>query len=158
MVSDVLYQVSDLAGARRREFLDAAKRRPVALRDTDGSVLVMTTAARIASAAEASAAVTMIFAAEAALARTGDPQPVELGGLAWLADFDDADRKEALAELRTAVVVALTTEDPLPLRDALAAWETTARVMRDDARRVALVGVPSDDFVTASAPGGTDGG
>lgn len=150
---DRLYQVSDLAGARRREFLDAAKRQSASLRDTDGSVLVMTTAARMAATSEATATVTMIFAAEAALARTPHPEPVELGGLAWLVDFDADDRREALAELRGAVVAAITTDDPRPLRDTLDGWETTARVMRDRRRRGALLAVPGDDeFVEVHGP------
>lgn len=152
-MSDQLYQVSDLAGRKRREFLNAAKADGASLRDTDGSVLVMTSATRMTATSEASAAVTMIFAAEAALARTASPNPVELGGLAWLAEFDEEDRREALRELRQAVVTALTSADPTPLRDALHAWETTARVMRDDARHQSLTAVPGDDeFIEASIP------
>lgn len=148
-----VYQVSDLAGARRREFLDEAKRDSAALRDTDGSMLVMLAAKRIAALTEATAVVTQLFAAEATLARTDTPTPVELGGLAWLAEFDREDRAEAIAELRNALVLTMTAEDPAPLREVLHAWATTAAVMRDPLRR-AVHTEPTDDgdFLEVAPP------
>ncbi len=148
-----MYQVSDLAGARRREFLDEAKQSSASLRDTDGSVLVMLAAQRIAAVTEAAAVTTQIFAAEAVLARTGEPTPVELGGLAWLAEFDSDDRAEALDEIRNAVVLTISSEDPTPLREALHAWVTTAAVMRDPLRRAVHVEPGADsDYVEVGEP------
>lgn len=148
-----MFQVSDLAGARRREFLDEAKRSSASLRDTDGSVLVMLDARRIAALHEAAAVVSQLFAAEAVLARTDTPAPVELGGLAWLADFDSDDRAEALAEIRNAVVLAVASEDPDPLREVLHAWVTTAGGMRDSVRRAVHTGSADDsDFVEVDPP------
>ncbi|MBF6099554.1 hypothetical protein [Nocardia cyriacigeorgica] len=148
-----MFQVSDLAGARRREFLDEAKRSSASLRDTDGSVLVMLAAQRIAALHEAAAVTQQLFAAEAVLARTDSPTPVELGGLAWLSEFDADDRAEALEEIRNAVVLALTSEDPTPLREALHAWVTTASVMRDPMRRAVHTGQTDEsDFVEVDAP------
>lgn len=148
-----MYQVSDLAGARRREFLDEAKRSSASLRDTDGSVLIMLAAQRIAALHEAVAVTTQVFTAEAVLARTSSPTPVELGGLAWLAEFDQDDRAEALAEIRNAVVLTVASEDPAPLREALHAWVTTAAVMRDSARRAVHIGAQTEsEFVEVDAP------
>ncbi|AHH22245.1 hypothetical protein NONO_c74900 [Nocardia nova SH22a] len=148
-----MYQVSDLAGARRREFLDEAKQSSASLRDTDGSVLVMLAAQRIAALTEAAAVTTQLFTAEAVLARTSTPTPVELGGLAWLSEFDSDDRAEALSEIRNALVLTVTSEDPTPLREALHAWVTTAAVMRDPQRRAVHTepGVESD-YVEVGEP------
>ncbi|MDN5860052.1 MAG: hypothetical protein L0H84_15665 [Pseudonocardia sp.] len=71
--------MSDLAGARRREFLDAAKRDAASLRDTDGSVLVMLAARRVAGLSEASSVAVQLFAAEAALASGEPAAPATLG-------------------------------------------------------------------------------
>ncbi|MEU4813483.1 hypothetical protein AB0H20_30155 [Nocardia fluminea] len=153
----VMFQVSDLAGARRREFLDEAKRSSASLRDTDGSVLIMLAAQRIAALHEAVAVTTQLFTAEAVLSRTSSPTPVELGGLAWLAEFDPDDRAEALAEIRNAVVLTVASEDPTPLREALHAWVTTAAVMRDEARRSVHIGSAEDsEFVEVAPPRSSD--
>lgn len=147
-----MFQVSDLAGARRREFLDAAKHDEAALRDTDGSVLVMLTARRVAALTEASSIAVQLFAAEAVLA-SGDVTPARLGVLAWLAEFDEEDRGEALSELRDALALAVTHHDPEPLREVLHAWQTTAATMRDPLRRAVLSSAPDDeDFAEAAAP------
>lgn len=148
-----MFQVSDLAGARRREFLDEAKSSSASLRDTDGAVLVMLEAQRIAALREATATITQLFAAEAVLARIPNPTPVDLGGLAWLSEFDAEDRAEALTEIRNAVVLTVTSEDPDPLREVLHAWATTAAVMRDPMRRAALTGTMDEsEFVEVDAP------
>lgn len=151
-----MFQVSDLAGSRRREFLDAAKQDAASLRDTDGSVLVMLAARRVAALTEASSVAVQLFAADAVLA-SGEPvAPARLGALAWLAEFDDDDRKEALAEIRDALALTVAHNDPEPLRAALHAWQVTASTMRDPLRFAVLTGTPSDDdFAEASEP--TDG-
>ena len=147
-----MFQVSDLAGARRREFLDEAKRSSASLRDTDGSVLVMFEAQRIAALREAAATITQLFSAEAVLARTDNPTAVELGGLAWLSEFDPDDRSEALAEIRNAVVPIVTSEDPNPVHEVLHAWATTASVMRDPLRRaVHTSGTDEADYLEVDA-------
>jgi hypothetical protein len=45
---DRVFQVSDLAGSKRREFVDLAKRGNARLRDTDGTPLVMLSEAGLA--------------------------------------------------------------------------------------------------------------
>jgi hypothetical protein len=150
----LMFQVSDLAGSRRREFLDAAKQAEVSLRDTDGSVLVMATASRIAALHEAAAAALLVFTAESVLTRTSDPNAADFGGLAWLAEFDADDRREALAEIRNSIALTVTSEDAGPLRETLHAWVTTASVMRDPMRRAVHTGkLRDEDFVEVGAPG-----
>lgn len=84
----------------------------------------------------------------------GPVEPVGLGSLAWLAEFDEDDRREALAELRDALALSIARSDPEPLREALHAWRTTAAVMRDPLSRAILTGpLHEDDFVDAPEPG-----
>jgi hypothetical protein len=148
-----MYQVSDLAGARRREFLDEAKSASASLRDTDGSVLVMLAARRIAALQEAASATGMLFAAEAALKRSSDLKPSELGGFAWLSEFDDDDRAEAIAEIRDSIVTTIASADPAILRETLHSWATTASVMRDPLRRAVHTGAwDHSDFTEVTAP------
>lgn len=148
-----MFQVSDLAGSRRREFLDEAKAGSAALRDTDGSVLVMLAARRIAALQEAASAIALLFVAEAAVARTETPVATDFGGFAWLTEFDPDDRAEALAEIRNAIVTTLSSEDATPLRETLHAWATTASVMRDPLRRAVFTGQFGDeDFAPVLEP------
>ncbi len=152
-MTQTLFKVSDLAGSRRREFLDEAKAGSASLRDTDGSVLTMIAAEKIAALQEAGSAASMVFSAEAALARTKTPSAVELGGFAWLTEFDEEDRAEALAEIRNAVVVTVSTHDATMLRETLHGWITTAKVLHDPLRRAVLTGpLEESDFVEAAAP------
>lgn len=148
-----MYQVSDLAGSRRREFLDEAKTGSASLRDTDGSVLTMLAGDRIDALQEAADAASMVFYAEAALARNSDPSAVDLGGFAWLTEFDDDDRSEALADIRNAIVATVSSRDATILRETLNAWITTAKVLHDPLRRAILTGqLDDDDFAEVSAP------
>lgn len=152
-MAKTLFQVSDLAGSRRREFLDEAKTGSASLRDTDGSVLTMVAAERIAALQEAGSAASMVFSVEAALTRSANPSAVELGGFAWLTEFDAEDRAEALAEIRNAVVIAVSTHDATTLRETLHGWITTANVLHDPLRRAILTGQSDDaDFVEVAAP------
>lgn len=158
----IMFQVSDLAGARRREFLDEAKRSGASLRDTDGSVLVMLAARRIAALQEAASATGLLFAAEAAIARADKradkPGASDFAGLAWLAEFDADDRAEALAEIRSSIALTIASEDPAPLRETLHSWATTASVMRDPLRRAVLTGqLDDDEFVEVGEPAAANG-
>jgi hypothetical protein len=148
----MIYQVSDLAGVRRREFLDEAKRSSASLRDTDGSVLVMLDARKIEALQEAGAAAAQVFAAEAVFARDDEPAPAQLGSLAWLAELDPDDRHEALAELRDAIALTYTTGNPAALRETVHAWTTTVEVMRDPMRRAIHTSSLGDDYVEITEP------
>ncbi|MBH0777612.1 hypothetical protein [Nocardia bovistercoris] len=93
-----------------------------------------------------------MLAAEAALARTDVPAPIELGQLAWLAEFDRDDRDAAISELRDALVLTMTAADSGPLRETLRAWTTTAAVMRDPVRRAAHTGAVRETDSTEVFP------
>jgi hypothetical protein len=147
-----MFQVSDLAGSRRREFLDEAKAGSASLRDTDGSVLVMVDSSVIRVLRETASTTALVFAAEAAV-RGHRTSPSELGGLAWLAEFDEDDQLQALTELKDAIVIAISSGDIAPIQETIHAWATTAKVMRDPKRRAILSGTPDDsDFEQAAEP------
>ncbi|MBF6348493.1 MULTISPECIES: hypothetical protein [Nocardia] len=79
--------------------------------------------------------------------------PVDLGDLAWLSEFDSDDQAEALTEIRNAAASTLASGDSGPLREVLHAWETTAAVMRDPVRRAVHAGaVEEPDFLEVDAP------
>lgn len=148
-----IFQVSDLAGAARREFLDRAKRSGASLRDTDGTVLLMLPETEVSTLREILDLVVALVAAEARLAETDRPSPASLGRLSWLAEFDPDDRAEATAEIRSAIALAAAHRDTTPIRETLNAWITTAAAMRDPLRR-AILTAPGDqlDFEEVDAP------
>lgn len=149
-----IFQVSDLAGAGRREFLKRAKRSGASLRDTDGTILIMLPEGEVATLREIQEVFLALIAAEARLAETDDPAPASLGSLSWLAEFDADDRAEAIAELRDSLALAAAERDPTPVRETLHAWAVTAATMRDPLRR-AILTAPGDDadFVEVDVPG-----
>jgi len=150
----VLFQVSDLAGGRRREFLDLAKRSTASLRDTDGCVLTMLPQHEVSYLRELADVAVALITAEAALARSPVPKPSELGSFAWLAEFDSDDRAIALGELRDALALAHSVHDTAPLHEVVRAWATTARVMRDPLRRAVFTasGGFGDDYIEVDEP------
>ncbi|MDA8372682.1 MAG: hypothetical protein M0Z91_00220 [Actinomycetota bacterium] len=148
-----MYQVSDLAGSARREFLDQAKMGSAALRDTDGVVLVMSSQAQWDSLREIRNIVEQFVTLERVLQKVQRPAPADLGGFAWLAEFDEDDRAVAVEEIRDAIVLALSEDDLSVFRTVVSAWATTAVVMRDPVRGRVLRSVPRDeDFVEVHAP------
>lgn len=113
----------------------------------------MAAAQRFSALNDATPMLTQLFAAEAVPARTDMLSPMELGGLAWLAELDVDDRAEAVAEIRDALAMAMNSKVSTPLRNTLHAWATTATVMRDPIRR-AVHTHPADDcdFVDVEPP------
>jgi len=105
-----VFQSSDLAGVKRREFIGAARGGGALLRDTDGFALTMVPLAQLEAITEVARTAVAALLALAALAR-GAVRPAELGQLAWLAVFDEEDRAEFFAELRDALPVAEATRD-----------------------------------------------
>jgi hypothetical protein len=148
-----VFQVSDLAGASRREFLKRAKVSGASLRDTDGTMLIMLPESEVATLREVQAVFLALIAAEARLAETDQPSPASLGSLSWLAEFDADDRAEAIVEIRDSLALSATQRDPAPIRETLHAWAVTAATMRDPLRRAILTAPgDDDDFVEVHAP------
>jgi hypothetical protein len=146
-----VFQASDLAGAKRREFLGAARGGGALLRDTDGFALTMVPLSQLEAITEVARTAVAALVAAAALGR-GQARPAELGQLAWLAVFDEDDRAEFFDELRDALAVAEATRDAGPVETCLREWRTTARALSDPLAREILTGPGDDDYAEVTRP------
>ena len=75
-VTSAVFQASDLAGAKRREFLGAAREGGALLRDTDGFALTMVPLAQLEAIAEIAQVAVAALLALAALSR-GSARPAD---------------------------------------------------------------------------------
>jgi hypothetical protein len=150
-ITSEVFQASDLAGAKRREFLGAAREGGALLRDTDGFALTMVPLAQLEAITEVARTAVAALLAMAALAREA-VRPAELGQLAWLAVFDGDDRAEFFGELRDALTLAEATRDAAPVETCLREWQTTAHALADPLRRTILTGPGDDDYAEVSRP------
>jgi Family of unknown function (DUF6247) len=150
-ITSEVFQASDLAGAKRREFLGAAREGGALLRDTDGFALTMVPLAQLQAIIEVAHTAVAALLAMAALGRES-VRPAELGPLAWLAVLDEDDRAEFFSELRDALTVAEATRDAAPVETCLREWQTTARALADPLRRAILTGPGDDDDAEVSRP------
>ncbi len=146
-----MFQASDLAGAKRREFIGAAREGGALLRDTDGFALTMVPLAQLEAITEVARTAVAALAAQAAAGR-GSARPSELGQLAWLAVLDEDDRAEFFAELLDALSVAEATRDAAPVDTCLREWRMTARALADPLRRTILTAPGDDDYAEVDRP------
>ena len=102
-ITNAVFQASDLAGVKRREFLGAAREGGALLRDTDGFALTMVPLAQLEAITEIAQVAVAALVALAALGRDAT-RPADLGQLAWLAVFDPDDRAEFFGEPARCVV------------------------------------------------------
>jgi hypothetical protein len=151
-MSDVIYQLSDLA-SKRLEFIDAARNGQARLRDKDGTSLVMLPESKLRLLETLAKWWQAYMKLEGFLRRTELPRASELGELAWLRSFERDDLQEFLSELHDALVAANADGDTAALDDCIQGWRTTARQLEDPLRRAVLLGshVP-EDYVEASEP------
>lgn len=150
-ITTAVFQSSDLAGAKRREFLGAAREGGALLRDTDGFALTMVPLAQLEAITEVARTAVAALVALAATGR-GSARPSELGQLAWLMAFDEDDRAEFFGELLDALSVAEATRDAAPVETCLREWRTTARALADPLRRAILTGPGDDDYAEVDRP------
>jgi hypothetical protein len=148
-----VFQASDLAGAKRREFLVAAREGGALLRDTDGFALTMVPLAQFDAITEIAQVAVAALVALGAL-RRGLKRPADFGQLAWLAAFDEDDRSEFFEELRDALALAESTRDATPVETCLRDWRTTAQALSDPQRRAVLAGPGDDDYAEVARPEG----
>ncbi len=151
-MASAVFQASDLAGAKRREFLGAARKGGALLRDTDGFALTMVPLSQLEAITEVARTAVAALLAVARLSR-GRVRPAELGQFAWLAVFDDDDdRAEFFDELRDALAVAEATRDAGPVETCLRDWRTTARALADPLAREILTGPGDEDYAEVTRP------
>lgn len=153
-VVDRVFQVSDLAGSKRREFVDLAKRGNARLRDIDGTPLVMLREAGLVQLEELSEALVGYLSLETALdRRREDRQPTDFGNLAWASTLDESDLSELRDDLRAALAVAASQRDTAPVDTLLRDWRYTALDLADHRSGPILRGeYNDDDFVEAPRP------
>jgi hypothetical protein len=150
-VVNAVFQASDLAGTKRREFLGAAREGGALLRDTDGFALAMVPLSQLEAITEVARMAVAALLATAALSRD-QVRPAELGQLAWLAVFDEDDRAEFFDELRDALAVAEATRDAGPVETCLREWRTTARALSDPLAREISTGPGGDEYSEVTRP------
>lgn len=151
MTTSAVFQASDLAGTKRREFIGAAREGGALLRDTDGFALTMMPSAQLEAVAAVAGTAVAALQAEAVLQR-GAVRPAELGQLAWLTAFDADDRAEFFGELRDALSLSAATRDAGPLETCLHDWRVTAHALSDPLRREILTGAGDGDYVEVGRP------
>lgn len=154
-MNDTIFQASDLV-AKRVEFLEAARDGRARLRDKDGSSYVMLPEGQLTLLEELAQWSQSLFRLESLLHK-GRPKVTELGDLAWLRCFDEADLHEFVDDLHVALVAANADGDKRVLEHCLHEWRTTARQLEDPLRRSVLLGSHNpDDFEEASEPADGD--
>jgi len=138
--NDLIFQSSDLAGTRRVEFLEAARRGAARLRDKDGTSLVMLPESHLQWLEALARWSTAHLRLEELLRRGVIPTVGDLGDLAWLRVFDLEDLREFVDELHESLVTAHADRTIDSLNECINAWRVTARQLEDPLRRRVLLG------------------
>jgi hypothetical protein len=150
----ITYQASDLAGTKRREFLDAARAGAAQLRDTDGVSLVMVPLKALDTLEQLKTWASRYLQVEGALERRhAERRASDFGDVAWLEIFDEDDQATFRHELHDALLRALATGSTEPVEICVRDWQTTARALSDETRRSILTGRPGEeDFAEVNSP------
>lgn len=136
---DIIFQATDLAGAKRRDFLDAARSGRAHLRDTDGTDLVALRAQDL-SVLDGLAYWSGQHRRLGRILRDVDvPTVSQLEDLAWLRAFDRDDVVAFLDELHDCLIAASADRDMDVLEEAINAWRVTAQQLEDPLRRSVLL-------------------
>lgn len=135
---DSIYQPTDLAGTKRREFIEAAKTGRAQLRDSDGTSIVALPARELKlldELARWSSEIRRLYE----LLGSGAPLTVSrLDQLAWLRVFEPEDIRAFADEMQEALIVAMADRDPDLIEEVERAWRITASEVEDPLRRAAL--------------------
>ncbi|WP_141372265.1 hypothetical protein [Cellulomonas cellasea] len=143
---NLIFQASDLAGTKRREFLDAAREGRAHIRDTDGTDLVTLRAHELGVLDDLAYWSNQQRRLALLLGRAEIPSVVDLGDLAWLRVFDAEDMRAFVDELQNCLIAAFADNDSALIHEAVKAWRVTAQQAEDPLRRAVLTGRhdPSD--------------
>lgn len=154
-MTTTLYQASDLAGRKRREFLDQAKTAGKAqLRDTDGTPLVLLTGRALETLEHSRSAVALLLNLLAIESHGDTARPADMGELAWLSAFDAEDRAAFHNEFLDTLAVAVASDDFTGVDKCLDDWKRTARALSEPTRKLILTGAGDDKYVEVEAPTG----
>lgn len=154
MQTDTIFQLTDLAGQRRTEFVEAARRGGARLRDKDGTSLLMLRESHVRVLEGLSEWASAYLRLERMFKRDVRPSITELGELAWLRVFDEEDQLTFLEELHDVLVAASADGSLRPVEDLVDDWRATAAQLDDPLRRSVLHGpdLTSDDLIDADRP------
>lgn len=157
MIKDVIYQASDLAGTKRRDFLRDARNGGARLRDKDGSSLLFLPESEV-DALKAIAYWSKQHLRLNRLLEDGvNPTASALGDLAWLRVFNRQDLLEFRDELYEVLIAAISDEATPALDECVQAWKVTARQLQDPLRRAVLVGAhEANEYVEVTTLPTTD--
>ncbi len=152
-MGDLVYQASDLAGARRTEFLKEARAGRARLRDKDGVSLVMLPEAELSTLERFAQLSRFANMLQTAASRDEPLSLMELGEFAWLRVFDSEDLEDFRSELWHALVASLADKRLDVLELMLNEWRITARQMDDPLRRSVLTAShETSEYEVAPAP------
>lgn len=152
------YRPSDLQRRYRALLNEAKEAGEVRVQDSDGAVISVVPARRLAAFRLAAETVPNLLAIERILSRpeTDEVAPHELGDWTWLRLLDRDDLTEFAHEIGEALVILGAEENDEPLRTALREWRITAQQLEDPVRRQILLGGSRPaDYVDAAAPSET---
>lgn len=134
------YTLTDLAGAKRTQLVEDARRGRARVRDKDGQTLVMLREQHL-TVLEEFAHWSQIQQRLSAMASSERVHSVaELGDLAWVRGFDADDLASFAEELLGALLSSLADEDLSLVDEVVSAWRATARQLEDPLRKSILFG------------------
>ena len=149
-----IYQTSDLAGAERKTFIDAARRGRAYLRAPDGESLVMLRESVLETALTISEFALEYMNVLRVLRQPREQRaPSDYGHWAFLEAFDDEDINEFLMEMHPAIVRSASLARLDEVEQTLAGWQRSARTLADPISRSILMGeVDEGDWLEARNP------
>lgn len=155
-MSQVIYQVSDLAN-RRTQFVEDARQGFARLRDKDGTSLVMLPESRLEHLERFRSHLSLFLVVDHS-ARAGEHlSAIGLGQNAWIRSLPVEDLAEFASELGEALAASAADDSADVLDDLVDAWKATARQLEDPLRRrILLSSHNADDYVDAERPGSED--
>lgn len=134
------YTLTDLAGAKRTQLVEDARRGRARVRDKDGQTLVMLREQHL-TVLEEFAHWSQVQQRLSAMASSGRALSVaELGDLAWVRGFDAEDLTSFAEELLGALLSSLADENLSLVDEVISAWRATARQLEDPLRKSILFG------------------
>lgn len=133
------YQSSDLAGAKRTQFIQEARSGRARLRDKDGLTLIMLPERDLEVLDQFAFWSQVQQRISAMVSRNVPPTVAELGDLAWLRVFDNEDLQSFADELHAALISGLADRDAGIIIEIVDEWRLTARQFEDPLRRAVLL-------------------
>jgi hypothetical protein len=140
-----IYQTSDLAGAERKTFIDAARRGRAYLRAPDGESLVMLRESVLETTSTiAEIALEYLNVLRVLNKPREERAPSDYGRWAFLEAFDDDDVNEFLLEMHPAIVRSASLARLDEVERTLSDWQRSARTLADPISRSILLGEVDD--------------